>query len=60
MRLESRHLGDRPFTVDVTFLVELSAITHDSSYKNTAKAWFACVIADFPNAADRADKGTVR
>ena len=47
--------GDRPFTTDVRFLAELSKTTGKAVYKNAGKAWFACVVADFPNAANRAD-----
>ena len=47
--------ADRPFTVDVTFLVELSKIAADASYKQTGVAWFGCVVSDFPVAADRAN-----
>ena len=51
--------ADRPFTVDTYFLMaELAKVTHGSTshtYRNVARDWFACVIADFPDAADRAD-----
>ncbi len=51
--------ADRPYTVDTYFLMaELAKVTHGSTshtYRNVASDWFACVIADFPNAADRAD-----
>jgi hypothetical protein len=50
---------DRPYTVDTYFLMaELAKVTRGSisqTYRNVAKDWFACVIADFPSAADRAD-----
>jgi hypothetical protein len=50
--------ADRPFTVDVTFLMRLAKSVDKAAgkvYANTAKAWFACVMEDFPDAADRAD-----
>lgn len=53
--------ADRPFTVDADFLVDISHLgrvgnaTAKKEYRDTAKAWFACVMADFPSAAARAD-----
>lgn len=49
--------ADRPFTVDVTFLMELSKVAKPSgkTYKTAATAWFQCVMKDFPSAADRAN-----
>jgi hypothetical protein len=49
---------DRPFTVDVTFLLELSSIAPSNPskvFKKTAKDWFACVQQDFPTGDLRAD-----
>ncbi len=50
--------ADRPFTVDVSFLLnKIGAIPgqEEKTYRTVAQAWFACVIADFPSGADRAD-----
>lgn len=45
----------RPYTSDVEFLVALSQVTGDLSYRNTAQSWFAVIVTDFPSAADRVD-----
>ncbi len=50
--------ADRPFTVDVSFLLnKIGGIPgqEKKTYRTVARAWFACVIADFPSGADRAD-----
>lgn len=50
--------ADRPFTVDVSFLLDAFGRAHGPSgdvYRSTAFAWFACVVADFPSGAARAD-----
>ncbi|MDD5558163.1 hypothetical protein [Candidatus Methylomirabilis sp.] len=56
--------ADRPYTVDTSFLMDISHLGRVGSivgpagkknYRNVAKAWFACVMADFPSAAARAD-----
>lgn len=51
--------ADRPFTVDVSFLLDGIGKKHGgtqgSIYRDTARAWFACVTADFPSGASRAD-----
>ncbi|RJQ37031.1 hypothetical protein C4552_01980 [Candidatus Parcubacteria bacterium] len=49
--------ADRPFTVDVTFLQKLAKILGSSgkAYKKVAANWFACVMEDHPDGADRAD-----
>lgn len=44
-----------PITADVTFLVALSGITGDASFKNQGATTFSCIVAAFPVAADRAD-----
>lgn len=55
---------DRPYTVDTSFLTDISHLGKVGSivgpagkknYRMVAKAWFACVIADFPTGAARAD-----
>jgi hypothetical protein len=56
--------ADRPFTVDSSFLVDVSLVgkvgkiagqAAKKHYRKVARDWFACVKADFPSAADRAD-----
>lgn len=56
--------ADRPYTVDTSFLTDISHLgkvgsivgpTAKKNYRKVAKAWFACVMADFPSAAARAD-----
>ena len=56
--------ADRPFTVDASFLTDISHLgkvgrivgpAAKKNYRDVAKAWFACVMADFPSAAARAD-----
>ncbi len=50
--------ADRPFTVDVSFLLDAFGRAQGPSgdaYRSAALAWFACVMADFPSAAARAD-----
>ncbi len=50
--------ADRPFTVDLTFLLDgLGRVVGQNGtvYRDVARDWFGCVMADFPNAADRAD-----
>lgn len=50
--------ADRPFTVDVTFLLDglgRTAGNEKKVYRDVARSWFACVIADFPDGATRAD-----
>jgi hypothetical protein len=50
--------ADRPFTVDVTFLLDglgRLAGNEKKAYRGVARAWFLCVMADFPSGADRAD-----
>lgn len=51
--------ADRPFTVDVSFLLEGFGKAQGKGgaiYRNTARAWFQCVMDDFPEASDRADE----
>jgi hypothetical protein len=47
---------DRPFTADVEFLVELTKIAGDQSYRKIGKAWFTCITDAFPAASARADE----
>lgn len=50
--------GDRPFTIDVVFLLDgIGRLPgHEKkAYRAVARDWFECVMEDFPNAADRAD-----
>jgi len=56
--------ADRPYTVDTSFLTDISHLGKVGSivgpagkknYRKIAKAWFACVMADFPTGAARAD-----
>ena len=56
--------ADRPFTVDATFLTDISHIGRvgkivgsaaKKNYRKVARDWFECVMADFPSAAARAN-----
>jgi hypothetical protein len=49
---------DRPFTVDVSFLLDGVGRHFPGSkkrYRTVARDWFGCVMADFPSGASRAD-----
>ncbi|MEW6233273.1 MAG: prenyltransferase/squalene oxidase repeat-containing protein, partial [Chloroflexota bacterium] len=46
----------RPYSQDVEFLVDLSKATHDQKYSRVAKAWYANIIKDFPDANKRVDE----
>lgn len=48
--------GDRPYSVDTDFLVQLTKLTGDRRYKANAASWFSCIVEDFPSGADRADE----
>lgn len=56
--------ADRPYTVDTSFLTDISHLgkvgsivgpTAEKNYRKVAKAWFACVMADFSTGALRAN-----